>query len=173
MKRDKVLRTPWAMLAGLAVSIGTLVPFARAEEPVTDRELAAYLPYDLGPDTIDVSSYPAVQQINYELFHRKCSLCHTLARPINAPMTSREEWDRFIGRMDARMHTGVLLSTEERRRVLDFLEYDSRIRKLDNRQAFNRLQVHLKARFEAVQKEKQRRSENAPTKEAAPYTGSP
>lgn len=77
-----------------------------------DRE--PLFPADLGPDTIDVTAYPVSQQENYALFVKKCSLCHTLARPINSPLVDASTWTRFVKRMHGknrdRLNGGPLLS---------------------------------------------------------------
>src|SRR3990167_1440253 len=62
-------------------------------------QLQALFSWDLGQDFIDVSVYPQAQQANYEVFKAKCSVCHTLARPINAPNAERRDWERFVKRM--------------------------------------------------------------------------
>ena len=59
----------------IAITIGVL------KIPDATRKL---FPADDGPNFIDVSSYPAKMQEYYVLFAKKCSRCHTLARPINS-----------------------------------------------------------------------------------------
>jgi hypothetical protein len=52
-----------------------------------ERAKALKNPYanDLGPETIDVSGYPADLQATYkEVFQVKCARCHTAARPLNS-----------------------------------------------------------------------------------------
>lgn len=150
----------WLLAAGVA----------KAASSFSEQELSALLPYDLGPTTVDVSRYPQHQQENYELFLQKCSVCHTPARAINTPIASKEDWTRFVSRMHGRSRR-TLLKKEEALRIADFLAYDSEIRKVENKRAFEKLQRKLDQRFEEVQKERARRSKEAPTKEPSPYTG--
>lgn len=158
----------------LILAIGLAAPGLKGSGgPPTERELAAYLPYDLGPDTVDVSHYPPEQQKNYQLFLKRCTLCHAAARPLNAPLVTRTDWARFVGRMEARLHTGILFSGEERRQVLDFLAHDSQVRKVERKSEFDALQRRLRKRFDEIQKEKALRALHQKTKEPAPYTGAP
>lgn len=83
--------------------------------------------YDNGPDTIDVSQYPADQQSNYKVFVKKCSKCHTLARPINAPYSTQKEWADYIDKMKKKKRSG--LDGKSAERVLQFLIHDSSVRK--------------------------------------------
>jgi mono/diheme cytochrome c family protein len=71
-----------------------------AADAAFDAEKAKAManPYanDLGPDTIDVSAYPAEHQAAYKnVLKVKCSKCHTAARPLNSqffePLGSKEE----------------------------------------------------------------------------------
>jgi hypothetical protein len=121
------------------------------EKPLTDQERHAVFPGDLGPATIDVSKYPAYQQQSYQLFSHSCSICHSLARPINAPYTSYDQWKRYVQQMHLRAQ-GKLLTQEDANRLVDFLSYDSKIRKIDNKKSFDALQQQLTTRFMEVQK---------------------
>jgi len=87
-------------------------------------------PFDNGPDTIDVSSYPAVLQENYKVFSEKCSKCHTLARPINSPYALPEEWQAYVTKMRQKKRSGI--NEENAAKIIEFLTYDSSIRKKDN-----------------------------------------
>ncbi len=131
-------------------------------EPVTRfslTELQARFPADLGPDTINVADYPVGQQANYRLMGLVCSQCHTLARVINHPTSTRADWKRLIERMHGKtvLHgwwTDFAKSDAER--VLSFLEYDSKIRKIDQKQTFDHAQSELNAFFAEVQAERKR-----------------
>jgi hypothetical protein len=48
------------------------------------KALANPYPNDLGPTTIDVSSYPKDLQDTYNNLLPKCARCHTAARPLNS-----------------------------------------------------------------------------------------
>lgn len=107
---------------------------------------------DLGPDSIDVASYPEPQQRNYERFRAVCAECHTLARAVNCPTQSRTYWRFHLARMSAhsRMRHAGPLSKEDREAVLDFLEYDGRVRKVEQRERFLEQDEQLKKRFEPI-----------------------
>lgn len=100
---------------------------ARAdEEPeaVSKEKLALF---DKGPSSIDVSAYPAGIQKNYSVFREKCTLCHTLARPINCEFALPGEWSRYIKRM---MHKpGSMISPAQAKKIYEFLSFDSSLRK--------------------------------------------
>ncbi len=135
-------------------------------------------PADLGPGTIDVTGYPLVQQENYSLFVEKCSRCHTPARAINAPMVDAATWARFVKRMhgknQSRSMGGALLSGDEAKRVISFLAFDSRERKIKRADEFQTQQSNLRARFELVSREQTKKKAaegRALTREAAPYVG--
>lgn len=145
-------------LLALAAWLALAAPAARAAD-FTPEELSSLYPYDLGPAEIDVSGYPKRQQENYQVFKNACSQCHTLARPINAPAASRKVQEYYVFRM--RMKTqytpGTKLSAEEVDRILDFLSYDSRARKVKGRKAFNALSRQLDKRFDETIAERLKR----------------
>jgi len=129
-----------------------------------DREMAAIdvrgrqVQYysDLGPDTIDVSGYPAQQRYNYTVYSQVCSRCHTLARSINAPVASRGFWDLYVLGMRAasRVQTDQPITAEQRKAILDFLEYDSRVRKTERQAEFEARTEALKRRYGPFLKER-------------------
>ena len=82
---------------------------------------------DRGPDTIDVSRYPEEQREGYRLFSKKCSKCHTLARPINSLYALPEEWSAYVDKM--RRKKGSRIGDAARRIIAGFLIYDSSVRK--------------------------------------------
>jgi hypothetical protein len=110
-----------------ATALAGLVRVARAqdkEEPLDPR----ILKYDKGPAKIDVSKYPADMQKKYQLFSKKCSSCHTIARPINCEFALDDEWERYIKRM-MRKAGASLISADEGKQIFEFLTYDSKTRK--------------------------------------------
>jgi len=117
-----------AALALLAViGLGGAIRVVRAqdkEEPVDPR----ILKYDKGPSKIDVSKYPPDIQKKYAVFTKKCSSCHTIARPINCDYVLEEEWDRYIHRM-MRKAGPSLISPDDGKQIFEFLVYDSKTRK--------------------------------------------
>ncbi|MFI5350519.1 MAG: hypothetical protein ACHQ2Z_13315 [Elusimicrobiota bacterium] len=103
---------------------------------------------DLGPDRIDVSAYPAQQRENYAVYARACSRCHTLARSINAPYTSRGWWEFYMTGMRMRGRVaGRPFSRQESKAVLDFLDYDARVRKVEHASDFDKSTQELRRRF--------------------------
>src|SRR6266568_2866095 len=90
-------RTIAAILLALTAFAGVerVVRAQDKEEPLDPR----ILKYDKGPAKIDVSKYPADIQNGYKIFAKKCSSCHTIARPINCDFALDDEWERYIKRM--------------------------------------------------------------------------
>lgn len=99
--------------------------WTHGDEPL-DPRIAAY---DKGPATIDVSKYPPEIQADYKLFSKKCTHCHTLARPINCEFALPDEWSRYVKRMMRKPDSQI--SADEAKNIYDFLVYDSKIRKKD------------------------------------------
>lgn len=115
---------------------------------------------DLGPDSIDVSSYPEKQKENYAVFARACYQCHNLARSINAPVVSPAFWEFYLLSMRTRTKFSLgdaKITKEESRRIVDFLEYDSNARKTGRKKEFDALTEELKARFQLLSEERLRR----------------
>ena len=79
-------------------------------------------PADKGPNFIDVTAYAPEMQKAYELFTRKCSRCHTVARPINSTFTP-EEWRKYVYKMMRKPGSGLTPKTAEE--IIKFLIYDS------------------------------------------------
>lgn len=105
--------------------------------------------YDLGPATVDVSAYPEAQRANYKLFLSVCGTCHSTARPLNAPYVSAEDWRRYENRMHVKMENqAILLSEENHERIIEFLIYDSKVRKVSRGAEFQAGQEKLKKLFE-------------------------
>jgi hypothetical protein len=96
------------------------------EEPLDPR----ILKYDKGPAKIDVSKYPADMQNKYKVFAKKCSSCHTIARPINCEFALDDEWERYIKRM-MRKAGPSLINADEGKQIFEFLTFDSKTRKKD------------------------------------------
>jgi len=100
---------------------------ARAEEDVEAVSKEKLALFDKGPSSIDISSYPAGLQKNYAVFREKCTLCHTLARPVNCEFVLPADWSRYIKRM---MHKpGSMISTVQAKKIYEFLAFDSSVRK--------------------------------------------
>ncbi|MCR4294597.1 MAG: hypothetical protein NUW21_03625 [Elusimicrobia bacterium] len=151
----------WRLWGEIPVSTG---PEAGAvPQAPEERRKAALFHSDLGPDTVDVSSYPAARRRDYEVYARACSRCHTLARSINAPYANRAWWEFYIARMRARAgFHGERLDRKEIKAVLDFLQHDDRERKLGRPAEFEAEQRELRRRFEAALDERMERLQKQP-----------
>jgi len=155
----------------LLLLAGVLV--AAEQTPIRTDELSAEMPADLGPTTVDVSTYPTLQRKYYELFLNRCSRCHTPARTINSKITTFEEWEHFVTLMHGKSldrSLGELWSAGEGHAIVDFLVYDSQVRKIAHAKEFDSLQVRLAERFKLVQIEKERRAKEHPAQSTVPYT---
>ena len=136
--------------------ISTEIAHARPTASLVAENLPLTLYYtDLGPDTIDIADYPAQQKYNYAVFAHECSRCHTLARAVNSPVKSRLYWRFHIARMSLHSRLNRLgpISAEETKSILDFLEYDAQIRKVQHKGDFERQNAELQRRFEPILKE--------------------
>lgn len=125
----------------------------------TAEQLAARFYYDLGPETVDVAGYPAEQKKNYQVFARVCSQCHTPARPLNAPIVSAQDWERYVRRMHERAKTRekwISVPEESFAEIVDFLAYDAKVRKVQGKAEFDRRTEALKRLFDEVGAERAR-----------------
>jgi len=82
--------------------------------------LAGDDPRDSGPDSLDVSKYPAEQKARYPLFRDKCSKCHPLSRAIGAKLGA-QEWKSYMKRMVRRPNSGI--NDEQAESIHEFLKY--------------------------------------------------
>lgn len=120
---------------------------------ISEESLKPLFYSDLGPDEIDVSQYPTQQKYNYTIYARVCSQCHGLARSISAPAVGRAYWEFYMLSMRTRsgLTRGANITREEAKAILDFLIYDSKVRKTgENERDFNELIEELKRRFDPV-----------------------
>ena len=76
-----------------------------------------------GPRTegLDASKVPEDVRADYELFARRCSKCHSLARPLNAGITDDVQWNMYVNRM--RRQPGSGISYEDQEHILKFLHW--------------------------------------------------
>ena len=139
----------------------------------TPVQLQVLFSWDLGADSIDVGAYPEAQRANYETLKAECSVCHTLARPINAPYAERRDWERFVKRMHGKPG-GERLDKASAKRIVDFLVFDAGERKVKRKEEFEKESARLETLFSAVKAEReksvQEKSEKAPAKPFH-YTG--
>lgn len=115
-------------------------------------------PNDSGMATVDVSKYPDEIQAGYRTFARRCSNCHSLSRSLNSQylqLTSDEQkaakdkepdlfkddkiwwisdtvWSDYVKKMQGK--PGAIIRESELPKIVSFLVYDSKVRKIgDNR----------------------------------------
>lgn len=72
-------------------------------------------------ESLDPSTMPENVRADYEVFARKCSKCHTLARPLNASITDDQQWVRYVNRMRRQPASGI--SPTDQEVILRFLRY--------------------------------------------------
>lgn len=72
---------------------------------------------------IEPSRMPESVQEDYAVFARRCSKCHSLARPLQSGIDSDEWWAHYVGRMRAMPGSGI--SAEDEVKILRFLHYYS------------------------------------------------
>lgn len=108
----------WVVVLGVILLVG-LGMFYALRAPLTGPR--AY-PADKGLNFIDVTEYPEEMQTLYHLFTRKCSKCHTVARPINSNFKP-EEWRKYVKKMMRKPGSGLTPKTAEQ--IIKFLTYDA------------------------------------------------
>lgn len=143
-------KTPFAVDASSA---------APAPKAFSEAEMKALYYYDLGPAEIDVSEYPKDQQANFAVFGKACAQCHTLARAVNSPRRSRTAWHYYIYRMRLRQKfkSGTGFTKKEAKMILDFLAYDSQVRKVKRKDDFKAHSRDLEKRFNRILQERMSR----------------
>lgn len=70
---------------------------------------------------LDRTKLPEDIKADYDLFARKCSKCHGLARPLQSGITDDEQWVMYVNRM--RRQPGSGITYEDQGRILRFLRY--------------------------------------------------
>jgi hypothetical protein len=70
---------------------------------------------------LDASRLPADVRADYQLFARRCSKCHSLARALNSGVTDDTAWERYVTRM--RRQPGSGISRDDATQILRFLHY--------------------------------------------------
>lgn len=108
----------WVTVFGVILLVGIGMIYALR----VPRAVPKTYPADKGPNFIDVVNYPPKMQEAYELFTRKCSRCHTVARPINSTFAS-EKWREYVYKMMRKPGSGLTPKTAEE--IIKFLVYDS------------------------------------------------
>ena len=70
---------------------------------------------------LDPSKMPENVRADYDVFARRCSKCHSLARPLTANITDDEQWVLYVNRMRRQPASGISLTDQET--ILRFLRY--------------------------------------------------
>ena len=70
---------------------------------------------------LDTSKLPEDVRADYGVFARRCSKCHSLARPLTTGITDDDQWVMYVNRM--RRQPGSGISYEDQDRILRFLRY--------------------------------------------------
>lgn len=108
------------VLAGIGISLA-------ADDQIDAATKARIAEFDKGPATVDVSAYPKGIRAAYGMFRQKCSVCHTLSRPINSDFVLPDDWSRYVKRM---MHKpGSMITAANAKQIYTFLVYDASVRK--------------------------------------------
>jgi len=76
-----------------------------------------------GREGLDIAQLPEVVRPDYQLFARRCSKCHSLARPLGSGITDDEVWIAYVNRM--RRQPGSGISPQDAAPILRFLHYYS------------------------------------------------
>ncbi len=146
------MRALGACLVAAVLSSSACSLFRESDRRVRQQQTGVSFYSDLGPDFIDVAAYPPQQRLNYAVYQRVCSQCHTLARSINSPVASREFWEMYAQAMRRRslMAADQPVTKDDVKEVVDFLDYDSKVRKIDRKDDFDAQTLKLKLRFEEM-----------------------
>lgn len=70
---------------------------------------------------LDRTKIPDDIKADYDLFARKCSKCHSLARPLQSGITDDEQWVMYVNRMRRQQGSGINYDDQEH--ILRFLRY--------------------------------------------------
>lgn len=137
----------WAAMAVAGLLLADRAVSAEAKgAAMSEKEKAQKEPFpnDLGPDSIDVSAYPAPLQKKYA-FLKECGQCHTMARPINSQIFEDDAWKRYVKRMKAKPGCDIKHAKE----IYEFLRDDSKIRKIGKKKEFKAHRLGLLTQFKA------------------------
>jgi hypothetical protein len=74
-------------------------------------------------DGLDVATLPPDVRPDYAVFARRCSKCHSLARPLNSGITEDAQWVDYVDRM--RRQPGSGISPADVPPILRFLHHYS------------------------------------------------
>jgi hypothetical protein len=75
------------------------------------------------PEGLDAAQLPEEVRPDYALFARRCSKCHSLARPLNSGIVDDEVWVAYVNKM--RRQPGSGISPQDAGPILRFLHFYS------------------------------------------------
>jgi cytochrome c5 len=123
------MRKRLPLLIAASIALASAASLGAAGDEIDAATKAKIAQFDKGPSSVDVSSYPAAAKANYNVFRNTCSLCHTLARPINCDFALPDEWSRYVKRMMFKPSSNI--TPEKAKKIYQFLVYDTTVRKKD------------------------------------------
>ncbi len=121
------IKSSLTLILGVAAfGLGTTAT-TRAADAMDAETKARVERFEKGAATVNVSKYPQAAQQDYQVFATKCTQCHKLSRPINSDYALPDEWSRYVKRMMHKPGSGI--SSDEGKKIYEFLVYDSSVRK--------------------------------------------
>ena len=116
-----------AALLATAVVLVAAVSARAADDEIDAATKARIAEFDKGTATVDVSAYPKLIKDDYRVFAQHCSVCHTLARPINSDFALPDEWSRYVKRM--MFKPGSMINAKDAKKIYTFLVYEGHARR--------------------------------------------
>jgi hypothetical protein len=100
-------------------------PVALASTAVTALTLGTALLGGCRPsvEALDPTTLPESVRPDYRVFERRCSKCHSLARPLTSGITDQGQWESYVTRM--RRQPGSGITPDDQVVILRFLKYYS------------------------------------------------
>lgn len=74
-------------------------------------------------EALDPTTMPESVRPDYRVFERRCSKCHSLARPLTSGITDQGQWESYVTRM--RRQPGSGITPDDQVVILRFLKYYS------------------------------------------------
>lgn len=74
-------------------------------------------------EALDPTTMPESVRPDYRVFERRCSKCHSLARPLTSGITDQGQWESYVSRM--RRQPGSGITPDDQVVILRFLKYYS------------------------------------------------
>jgi hypothetical protein len=74
-------------------------------------------------EALDPTTLPENVRSDYHVFERRCSKCHSVARPLTSGITDQGQWESYVTRMRRQPASGI--TPEDQVVILRFLKYYS------------------------------------------------